>query len=150
MPGFHLGGGGGGVGGQVRHLPPFGEELPHLGFSLTYGAFIIILKIHKLDRNKHYRILNRYFSIFFCSIHWCVGVKCLISIRKLVISIMSLQNQEWPENVSEAFSEHLKFKNFLGGACPQTPLDGALLRTFPCPSPHLNKVPFCPLCPFSE
>ena len=77
-------GGGGGGGG----IPPFPPMKPCLG----------LIKIHKLDRNKHNRILNR-------------STK---RTRKLVISIMSLENQEWPEYASEAFSEHLKFKNFLG------------------------------------
>ena len=43
-----------------------------------------------------------------------------------------------PKNAKNSVLETLKIKNFLGGACPQTPLGGSRLRRSPCP-PQLKQ-----------
>ena len=51
----------------------------------------------------------------------------------MVISSCHLKATNGLKSAPEAISEGLKLKNFLGGACPQTPLQGALPCIVPLP-----------------
>jgi len=66
----------------------------------------------------------------------------------MVISSCHLKATNGLKNAPEAISEGLKFKNFLGGACPPTPLEGVLPCTVPSPPQIFPKYYFAPPCPF--
>jgi len=57
---------------------------------------------------------------------------------------MSFETTNGLKNGPEVISEGLKIKNFSGGACPQTPLEGALPRTYPLPPKIFSKSHFAP------
>jgi len=52
---------------------------------------------------------------------------------------MSFETTNGLKNVPEVISEGLKIKKFSGGACPQTPLQGALPHTLPWPPQIFSK-----------
>ena len=82
------------------------------------------------------------------SVTWSIGVKCLISTRNMVISWCRLKTTNGPKNAPEAISVGLKFNNFSGGACPQTPLEHVLLCAVLWPPQILSKYHYAPPCPF--
>jgi len=61
---------------------------------------------------------------------------------------MSFETTNGLKNAPEMISEGLKIKNFSWGACPQTPLLGALLRSVPWPPQTFSKYHFAPPCIF--
>jgi len=66
----------------------------------------------------------------------------------MVISSRHLKTTNGLKNAPEAISEGLKFTNFSGGACPQTPLQGVLPCAVLLPPQIFAKYHFAPPCPF--
>jgi len=120
---------------------------------------------HRLNTRTMYRFdLNSYLFFYFfrstylrclrchypaitpkCIIRtWSIGVKCLISTRNMVFSHV-IWNHKWSEKCSRSDLRGSKIKNFSGGVCPQTPLEGALPHTVPLPPKIFSKYHFPPL-----